>query len=181
LRRSQLQENDIVYAISGATTGKAAIVRKNHLPANTNQAVAFIRPNEKILPAYLVTWLHGPALKKAMWLKTVQSAQPNLSMEELGNLPFIVPPKTEQSEILSQLNQKTSPFDTAIIRLEREIELLREYRTRLISDVVTGKLDVRPVAANLPVQQQEQIVESVEELGDEEIQTEANERVEAQV
>jgi type I restriction enzyme, S subunit len=152
LRRSQLQENDIVYAISGATTGKAAIIRKHHLPANTNQAVAFIRPNDRILPSYLVTWLHGAALKKAMWLQTVQSAQPNLSMEELGNLPFIVPPKTEQSDILAHLHHETSPFDTAINHLEREIELLREYRTRLVADVVTGKLDVRPAARHLPAE-----------------------------
>ena len=42
------------------------------------------------------------------------------------------------------------PFNVAINRTEREITLLREYRTRLIADVVTGKLDVRPAAANLP-------------------------------
>ena len=41
-------------------------------------------------------------------------------------------------------------LNTAISRLEREIELLREYRTRLVADVVTGKLDVREVAAGLP-------------------------------
>jgi len=38
----------------------------------------------------------------------------------------------------------------ATLRLEREIELLREYRTRLVADVVTGKLDVREAAARLP-------------------------------
>jgi type I restriction enzyme S subunit len=41
-------------------------------------------------------------------------------------------------------------LDTAISRLEREIELLREFRTRLVADVVTGKLDVREEAAGLP-------------------------------
>lgn len=43
-----------------------------------------------------------------------------------------------------------SGLDTALSRLEREIELLREYRTRLVADVVTGKLDVREAAARLP-------------------------------
>ncbi len=43
-----------------------------------------------------------------------------------------------------------APVDAAISRLEREIELLREYRTRLVADVVTGKLDVREAAAQLP-------------------------------
>ena len=41
-------------------------------------------------------------------------------------------------------------IDTAIARLEREIELLREYRTRLVADLVTGKLDVREAATHLP-------------------------------
>ena len=48
------------------------------------------------------------------------------------------------------LDAHTSGFSIAIFRLENEIELLREYRTRLIADVVTGKLDVRAVAATLP-------------------------------
>ena len=44
----------------------------------------------------------------------------------------------------------TAAIDAAISRARRQIELLREYRTRLIADVVTGKLDVRETAANLP-------------------------------
>lgn len=43
-----------------------------------------------------------------------------------------------------------APLENAILRIESEIELLREYRTRLVADVVTGKLDVRAVAATLP-------------------------------
>jgi type I restriction enzyme S subunit len=46
--------------------------------------------------------------------------------------------------------EQTSELSTAISRLEGEITLLREYRTRLIADVVTGKLDVRQAAAGLP-------------------------------
>ena len=44
----------------------------------------------------------------------------------------------------------TAAIDDAITRARRQIELLREYRTRLIADVVTGKLDVREAAASLP-------------------------------
>jgi type I restriction enzyme S subunit len=51
---------------------------------------------------------------------------------------------------MAQLDIDLSGVTTAISRLEREIELLREYRTRLIADVVTGKLDVRTAAAQLP-------------------------------
>jgi len=52
--------------------------------------------------------------------------------------------------IVEFLDGELQRFHTAISRLEREIELLHEYRTRLIADVVTGKLDVREAAARLP-------------------------------
>ena len=63
-------------------------------------------------------------------------------------IPF--PSLMEQQEIVEQIESETGSFDIAISNLEREIELLREYRTRLVADVVTGKLDVREAAAGLP-------------------------------
>jgi type I restriction enzyme S subunit len=74
----------------------------------------------------------------------------NLPISELKTFLFAVPPKHEAALIAEQLTNQTSELTTAIARLEREIELLREYRTRLVADVVTGKLDVRAVAAGLP-------------------------------
>ena len=54
-----------------------------------------------------------------------------------------------QSDILEDLLNAHAPVDAAISRFHREIELLREYRARLVADVVTGKLDVREAAARL--------------------------------
>jgi type I restriction enzyme S subunit len=51
----------------------------------------------------------------------------------------------EQQAVAERLDTVTSEINTTISRLEREITLLREYRTRLVADVVTGKLDVRSV------------------------------------
>ena len=62
----------------------------------------------------------------------------------------MLPKVNEQRGILTALNEQTSPVNAAISRLEREVQLLREYRTRLVADVVTGKLDVREAAARLP-------------------------------
>lgn len=63
---------------------------------------------------------------------------------------MLLPKADEQQRILAALNAETIPVNTAISRLECEIDLLREYRTRLVADVVTGKLDVREAAAKLP-------------------------------
>ena len=60
------------------------------------------------------------------------------------------PPLSEQTAIVEYLDKATTDIDAAIARARREIELLKEYRTRLIADVVTGKLDVRKAAARLP-------------------------------
>ena len=61
-----------------------------------------------------------------------------------------LPPLLEQAAIVDYLDQVTIDIDTAITRAMREIVLLNEYRTRLVADVVTGKLDVRETAATLP-------------------------------
>ena len=62
----------------------------------------------------------------------------------------LVPPLAEQREIVGAVARDTASLTQAGERAEREIDLLREYRTRLIADVVTGKLDAREAAARLP-------------------------------
>ena len=69
-----------------------------------------------------------------------------LYSDRLGAIHVALPPCAEQSAILAGLAGELSGVNVAISRLEREIELLREYRTRLTADVVTGKLDVRHIA-----------------------------------
>ena len=69
--------------------------------------------------------------------------------------------------IVQHTSEQTHPLVTAISRLEREIELLREYRTRLVADVVTGKLDVREAAARLPEEIPPDTVENKMDLNDE--------------
>ena len=63
---------------------------------------------------------------------------------------FWYPDLNEQSHVIAGITRKSAPVTGAINRLEREVALLHEYRTRLIADEVTGKLDVREVAAGLP-------------------------------
>jgi len=76
--------------------------------------------------------------------------QPSLRFADLNRFFVPHPPHVEQAAIVRFLSQQVAARESAISRLEREIELLREYRTRLVADVVTGKLDVREAAARLP-------------------------------
>jgi type I restriction enzyme S subunit len=79
-------------------------------------------------------------------LGTGSSGFLRLYNDRLGAIHVALPPRTEQCEILEGLADELSGVNIAVSRLEREIELLSEYRTRLVADVVTGKLDVREAA-----------------------------------
>jgi type I restriction enzyme S subunit len=94
----------------------------------------------------------------------------NLSNQNFYNVRSVVPPVQEQMEIVSFAEKATARLNDAIHAAQREIELLREYRTRLIADVVTGKLDVREAAARLPDE-----AEEPEPLDDAETLAEGNE------
>ena len=69
---------------------------------------------------------------------------------QLKNLQIALPPIDEQDSIVEHINQGTAQIDEEIARCHGQITLMNEYRTRLVADVVTGQLDVRKAAENLP-------------------------------
>jgi type I restriction enzyme S subunit len=73
----------------------------------------------------------------------------NLSNQNFYKVKSIVPLIEEQDKIIRFSESETAGLNSAIARVEQGIELLREYRTRVVADVVTGKLDVREAAKNL--------------------------------
>lgn len=66
----------------------------------------------------------------------------SLSQQVLGQVPVLIPPIEEQQEIVEYLDEQTNIIDTTITKEEKRIELLKEYRQSLISEVVTGKIKV---------------------------------------
>jgi type I restriction enzyme S subunit len=86
----------------------------------------------------------------------------NLPLSELKSFVFAIPPLAEATEIASKLDAELARFTTAIVRTEREIALMQEYRTRLTADIVTGKLDVREAAAKLPAEVEEEATTDLE-------------------
>jgi type I restriction enzyme S subunit len=95
------------------------------------------------------------------------AAQPKLTQERLMVIAIAVAPPEEQEQIVKAQNEQTAPLRATIGRARREIDLLREYRTRLIADVVTGKLDVREAAARLPQEAEDlEPLEESEALGE---------------
>lgn len=144
LKRSQIEENDVLIVIAGATIGKVAIVTKEFIPANTNQAVCFIRLNNLDFSKWLWYVLQSDYIKKIIELDSVQAAQPNLSMEKIGGFPVVIPSEKKlMKEVLNVLEVSLKKIDDAISRIKLEIELINEYKISLISEAVTGKIDIR--------------------------------------
>lgn len=74
--------------------------------------------------------------------------QPNLNTEIVKSTKIPVPTIQEQQEIIKFIEKELSIFETIILKTQQEIELLKEYKTALISEVVTGKVDVREEILN---------------------------------
>ena len=72
---------------------------------------------------------------------------PRANWEFTGNLKIPLPPLKEQESIIKYLNNKILEMENFILKQKHQIELLKEYRTALISEAVTGKIDVRDEAA----------------------------------
>ena len=95
---------------------------------------------------YLAAVMEG--LDYTPWISG--AAQPKLTQERLMNISIALPPRVEQNKMIASAIAQTSELTVAIARARRQIDLVQEYHTRLIADVVTGKLDVREAAAQLP-------------------------------
>ena len=111
---------------------------------------AVLTPGQYILPEYTRYMLMSEYIMSQGVAISTGVHYPTISDSLLGSIFACLPPLAEQATIVAYLDNLTSDIDAAIARTRREIELLEEYRTRLIADVVTGKLDVREAAAELP-------------------------------
>ena len=146
-----VEPGDVLLARSGATVGKAFLVEEAAGVACHAGYLIRVRLNRSILhPAFFFAFTQSAAF--AMWkdatfiIATIQ----NIGADRYADLSVPVPPISEQELLLRFLDESTADIDRAVERAEVEMALLREYRTRLIADVVTGKLDVREAAARLP-------------------------------
>jgi type I restriction enzyme S subunit len=118
------------------------------LIASTGFAV--LSPRREVEPAYLGNVLQSKNLIDRVTANSTGIAYPAIPETVLGRFPVALPPtREEQRELVRYIEIESAPINKAGQHAQNEIALLRELRTRLISDVVTGKVDVREVAARL--------------------------------
>ena len=103
-----------------------------------------------INPGFVLKWFSAILHVMNLNQYSIAAAQPGLAVERVMNLWLPVPPPKEQAAVALYLDEVAAIVDYAAAPARSKIDLVREYRTRLIADLVTGKLDVREAAAGLP-------------------------------
>ena len=126
LRRSQLKENDILFSIAG-TLGRVTSVKSDILPANTNQALAILRLKNGSLP-YIKTYLKGKVVADFIKKNTTIGAQPNLSLEQVGNLEIALLTDKEQECI----GQYFTNLDHLITLHQRKYDKLTNMKKSML-------------------------------------------------
>jgi type I restriction enzyme S subunit len=152
--RLRPREGDILYTREGERFGLAAIV-----PADVelciSQRMMVFRIRDEHHSGFVMWQLNAPHVYAQATQDLFGATSPHVNVERIRNYLLAVPPLSEQVAIAAWIQERVESLDEMVIKAEREINLIREYRTRLIADVVTGKLDVRQAAANLPEEAEE--------------------------
>ena len=91
---------------------------------------------------YLYRCLSSAVVRQELLLKAQGGTQPNINRSDILGMRIPVPPLAEQREIVAYLDEKCGKIDAAVAGLEREVAAMKEYKQRLIADVVTGQRKV---------------------------------------
>ena len=105
LKRSQIEENDILFSMAGMFLGKTGIATAEVVPANTNQAVAIIRVDDtKANYEYVYYYLNQKSVIHTINTTSAQSAQPNINLKQIGKVKINLPNRKKQDQIVSLLS-----------------------------------------------------------------------------
>ena len=149
-RARRIVENGDTIVSTVRTYLKATWFAENISNIICSTGFAVLTPGKDLSPKFVSYVAQSNAFTDQVMADSVGVAYPAISDTRLGSLFLCIPPLDEQAAIVEHLDKVTVDIDVAIAKARRQIELLQEYRTRLIADVVTGKLDVREAVAQLP-------------------------------
>lgn len=142
VKRSNTENGDIIMSMIGGNIGSLVVVNTDSEISIKNVAL-FKTSHDPILTSYLRYILLSNLLKIQIGLKSRGGGQPFLSLSDLRNLLFIKIPREEMKDICFFLNKELEQIDWTITRINQEIKFVKEYKTTLIAEAVTGKIDVR--------------------------------------
>ena len=130
--------------LTGGTIGKIIKVGKVGEPLLQNYRVGHFSPIdlENMGNNYMFYLMSSEVIVGQIFYDVRETGQPNIGMEDMNRMRICIPPIDEQQQIVEYLDEQTQLIDKTVSIEEKRIELLKEYRQSLISEVVTGKLKV---------------------------------------
>ena len=147
-----LREGDLLFnrTNSRELVGKVGLFAGHDSPTTFASYLVRMRPLPDQEPEYLNMALNDASFISHARRESVPSLhQSNLNPTRYGRIHIALPPKDEQGDILRTLQKETATLRDSAIQTRRQIDLVNEYRTRLIADVVTGQLDVREASTQV--------------------------------
>lgn len=134
-------ENDILFTQRGSL-GKVCLVPPDTGNATINPSMVILKAQE-IHPRFLYFWLSGSYIQKQVKLIQSNTAVPMISQAQLGNFSLVIPSLTEQKLIAEFITDKIQLSEDCIDRVKSSVDRLVELRRSIISEAVTGRIDVR--------------------------------------
>jgi type I restriction enzyme S subunit len=145
----RIHQGDMAYNTMRMWQGAVGVSPSDGL---VSPAYVVLKPRKDTCPEFYDFIFHTEVYKQQVNRQStgIVSDRNRLYWDNFKQMPNLLLPCAEQEEIVAFITKETVALTTAISRTEREIALMQEYRTRLTADLVTGKLDVRAAAAQLP-------------------------------
>jgi type I restriction enzyme S subunit len=136
-----IRSKDIILVKTGSTIGKTSIIPENTPEMTINPQLVVVK-NIKIHNKFLYYQTTCDFIKKSFYVEQTGSSTPTISQEKINNFPILKTSFQEQQQIVDYLDKHTREIDDLVQLEQNKIELLKEYRQSLISEVITGKIKV---------------------------------------
>ena len=140
----------LLFVVRGMILARKIPVAITSAPVTINQDMKALTPIKGVDSRYLAVVLRGLQSELLQLISESGHGTKKLETSAWSNFKLPMPSLTEQLLIVERVKARTMTADEAIVHASHEVELLREFRTRLTADVVTGQIDIRDAAARLP-------------------------------
>lgn len=137
-----LQKGDLLFARSGATVGKTYLYNGEFEACFAGYLIK-ASFNSKMLPEYAYYFTQTDAYNSWKNQVFIQATIQNIGADKYSVLPICVPPIEEQRAVISSIEDRIMNYNIVIEKLSEQIEELKAYKIALISEAVTGQIDVR--------------------------------------
>ena len=137
-----LEKGDVLFARSGATVGKTYIFNEEYKACFAGYLIK-AKCSQQLLPKFLYYYTNSNSYDNWKNSVFIQATIQNIGADKYSLLPIPVPPVYEQQVIIDYIDEKTVAIDANLSEIQKGIEDLKAYKSSLITEAVTGKIDLR--------------------------------------